>query len=59
MLVAAADLAPALIEPGRETGFDLFQHTDDVVAALISGGAYRLTFGHNLDGALALLRELA
>ena len=63
---AAAELAPidpdaavAMLSGNREPGFDLYAGTRDVAAALAAGGAYRLRVGHDLDSAVAALRDLA
>jgi hypothetical protein len=41
-----------------EAGFDLHGDTRSVAAALVAGGAYRLSVGSDLAGAIALLKEL-
>jgi hypothetical protein len=55
----AADEVLAMLRQGREPGFDLFQDVDQVAAALVRGGTYRLTVGSDLSRAVGLVRRLA
>lgn len=56
--IAPGQLIVALGQ-NREPGFDLFDTTRAAAEALVRGGAFRLTVGSELAGAVALLRQLA
>jgi hypothetical protein len=53
-----AQIAVAALSYDREAGFDLYSDTRAAAEALVAGGAYRLTVGGDLAGAVALLRGL-
>ena len=55
----SAQLAIDTLSRNLEPGFDLHRRAAEVAGALAKGGAYRLSIGRDLSGAVALIRRLA